>query len=329
MGRCAGRPRSRCSPRLRGDPGRIHWITGITNGITTRILTGIPTGIITGITNGLAGIHRITSGLRGIPQITGTPRGAPCGAAGRMITKSLSRDPALPLPPPRRPPGTPPAPASPSPSPTAPADPAPRPPPAAPKRRRVTAEAEGKYVISLPKGTTARSRHILRLHAARGLGRPSVFERLGAEAKAAAAAGAKVRGGDPRGSGGIMEDPGGSGPRGVFSRLGAAPEGPDAAADPGAGDPADPEALPYAGVLKKRRECSGAAATAMAAQDGACVQLGGRGLGVRPGQQLLPQRLPQAGPETRLRDPPGIGWDPPGSTGTDSGNGDPGILMGF
>ncbi|XP_058678792.1 uncharacterized protein C19orf47 homolog [Ammospiza caudacuta] len=183
------------------------------------------------------------------------PARAPCGAAGRMITKSLSRDPALPLPPrgaPRNPPGA-------GISVTVPngaGGSGAEAPPAVPKRRRVTAEAEGKYVISLPKGTTARSRHILRLHAARGLGRPSVFERLGAEAKAAAAAGAK--------------------PSGVFSRLGAAPEGPDPAADPGAGDPADPEALPYAGVLKKRRECSGTAATAaMAAQDGAVSSSGG------------------------------------------------------
>ncbi|XP_054509939.2 uncharacterized protein C19orf47 homolog [Agelaius phoeniceus] len=171
----------------------------------------------------------------------------PCGAAGRMITKSLSRDPGPPRAP-RNPPGT-------GISVTVPngaGGSGSEAPSALPKRRRVTAEAEGKYVIRLPKGTTARSRHILRLQAARGLGRPSVFERLGAEAKAAAAAGAK--------------------PSGVFSRLGAAPEGPDpAAADGGAGDPADPEALPYAGVLKKRRECSGTTA----AQDGAVSSSGG------------------------------------------------------
>ncbi|XP_032942868.1 uncharacterized protein C19orf47 homolog isoform X2 [Catharus ustulatus] len=112
------------------------------------------------------------------------------------------------------------------------------------KRRRVTAEMEGKYVISLPKGTTARSRKILQLQAARGLGRTSVFERLGAEAKAAAAAAGK--------------------PSGVFSRLGDALDG----ADPG--DAGDAEALPYAGVLKKRRECSGSGAAPCAeAQDGA------------------------------------------------------------
>ncbi|XP_041278011.1 uncharacterized protein C19orf47 homolog, partial [Onychostruthus taczanowskii] len=194
----------------------------------------------------------------------------PCGAAGRMITNSLSRDPAPRAP--RNPPGA-------GISVTVPngagkdglgdpsgircgagepggrsSDPEGREAAPPPKRRRVTAEAEGKYVISLPKGTTARSRRILRLPAAPGLGRPSVFERLGAEAKAAAAAGGK--------------------PSGVFSRLGAAPDGPDPA-DPAhpAGDPADPEALPYAGVLKKRRECSGTSASA--AQDGAVSSSGG------------------------------------------------------
>uniref|UniRef100_A0A8C3R747 Chromosome 19 open reading frame 47 n=1 Tax=Cyanoderma ruficeps TaxID=181631 RepID=A0A8C3R747_9PASS len=162
----------------------------------------------------------------------------PPGAAGRMITNSLSRDPAPRAP--RNPPGagisvT----VANGAGPAVPAVPA--------KRRRVTAEMEGKYVVSLPKGTTARSRKILQLQAARGLARTSVFERLGAEAKAAAAAAGK--------------------PSGVFSRLRDALDGPGA--DPGAdpGDPGeDPEALPYAGVLKKRRECSGSPGEA---QDGA------------------------------------------------------------
>ncbi|XP_059728563.1 uncharacterized protein C19orf47 homolog [Haemorhous mexicanus] len=175
----------------------------------------------------------------------------PCGAAGRMITNSLSRDPAPRAP--RNPPGA-------GISVTVPNGTAkaggsgPEAPALPPKRRRVTAEAEGAFLISLPKGAAARGRQVLRPPAAPGLGRPSVFERLGAEAKAAAAAGAK--------------------PSGVFSRLGAAPEGPEPAgapADP-AGDGADPEALPYAGVLKKRRECSG---TAAAAQDGAVSSSGG------------------------------------------------------
>ncbi|XP_053824501.1 uncharacterized protein C19orf47 homolog [Vidua chalybeata] len=162
----------------------------------------------------------------------------PCGAAGRMITNSLSRDPA-----PRNARNAPGAGIS-----VTVANGAAKAggsgaeaPAAAAKRRRVP-EAE-PVVISLAKGA---ARRILRPPAAPAPARPSVFERLGAEAKAAAAAGGK--------------------PSGVFSRLGAAPDGPEAAADP-AGDPADPEALPYAGVLKKRRECSGTAAAA--AQDGA------------------------------------------------------------
>lgn len=52
-------------------------------------------------------------------------------------------------------------------------------------------------------------------------------------------------------------------PSGVFSRL----DGPaDPADDPGDDPGEDPEALPYAGVLKKRRECSGSPSEA---QDGA------------------------------------------------------------
>ncbi|RMC22955.1 hypothetical protein DUI87_00032 [Hirundo rustica rustica] len=46
-------------------------------------------------------------------------------------------------------------------------------------------------------------------------------------------------------------------PSGVFSRLGDALDG---------AEPGEPEALPYAGVLKKRRECSG---SSQEAQDGA------------------------------------------------------------
>ncbi|XP_061575396.1 uncharacterized protein C19orf47 homolog isoform X1 [Cololabis saira] len=52
------------------------------------------------------------------------------------------------------------------------------------KRRRVTAEMEGKYIINMPKGTTPRTRRILAQQAKKGLKRTSVFERLGAEAKA-------------------------------------------------------------------------------------------------------------------------------------------------
>ncbi|KAM6326938.1 uncharacterized protein C19orf47 homolog isoform 2-T3 [Alca torda] len=97
------------------------------------------------------------------------------------------------------------------------------------KRRRVTAEMEGKYIIHMPKGTTPRTKKILEQQAAKGLQRTSVFDRLGAEAKADATAGGKSRG--------------------VFSRLGDAlgPEGDEA---PGSDDD-DSSVLQYAGVLKK------------------------------------------------------------------------------
>jgi len=38
------------------------------------------------------------------------------------------------------------------------------------KRRRVTAEMEGKYIISMPKGTTPRTKKILEQQAAKGTG---------------------------------------------------------------------------------------------------------------------------------------------------------------
>ncbi|XP_019944190.1 uncharacterized protein C19orf47 homolog isoform X2 [Paralichthys olivaceus] len=52
------------------------------------------------------------------------------------------------------------------------------------KRRRVTAEMEGKYIINMPKGTTPRTRRILAQQGKKGLKRTSVFARLGAESKA-------------------------------------------------------------------------------------------------------------------------------------------------
>uniref|UniRef100_W5NBJ6 Chromosome 19 open reading frame 47 n=1 Tax=Lepisosteus oculatus TaxID=7918 RepID=W5NBJ6_LEPOC len=63
------------------------------------------------------------------------------------------------------------------------------------KRRRVTAEMEGKYIINMPKGTTPRTRKILEEQAEREkrLLRTSVFERLGAESKADTTTGSKVR----------------------------------------------------------------------------------------------------------------------------------------
>ncbi|KAM6973475.1 uncharacterized protein C19orf47 homolog [Aplochiton taeniatus] len=55
--------------------------------------------------------------------------------------------------------------------------------PSTTKIRRVTAEMEGKYIINMPKGSTARTRRILAQQAKKGGKRTSVFERLGAESK--------------------------------------------------------------------------------------------------------------------------------------------------
>ncbi|XP_030331000.1 uncharacterized protein C19orf47 homolog isoform X1 [Strigops habroptila] len=98
------------------------------------------------------------------------------------------------------------------------------------KRRRVTAEMEGKYIITMPKGTTPRTRKILeQQQAAKGPPRTSVFDRLGAEAKGDAAAGGK--------------------PTGVFSRLGDSLR--DKSMESDDDDDDDGSVLPYAGVLKK------------------------------------------------------------------------------
>ncbi|XP_065511215.1 uncharacterized protein C19orf47 homolog [Caloenas nicobarica] len=96
------------------------------------------------------------------------------------------------------------------------------------KRRRVTAEMEGKYIINMPKGTTPRTKKILEQQAAKGLQRTSVFERLGAEAKADTTTGAK--------------------PTGVFSRLG---DTLGADGDKATESDDDCSVLQYAGVLKK------------------------------------------------------------------------------
>ncbi|XP_074793848.1 uncharacterized protein C19orf47 homolog isoform X3 [Natator depressus] len=80
------------------------------------------------------------------------------------------------------------------------------------KRRRVTAEMEGKYIINMPKGVP----------------RTSVFDRLGAEMKADTTTGNK--------------------PTGVFSRLGDALE---AEEDKATESDDDCSVLQYAGVLKK------------------------------------------------------------------------------
>ncbi|XP_065755270.1 uncharacterized protein C19orf47 homolog isoform X2 [Phocoena phocoena] len=99
------------------------------------------------------------------------------------------------------------------------------------KRRRVTAEMEGKYIITMPKGTTPRTRKILeQQQAAKGLHRTSVFDRLGAETKADTAMGNK--------------------PTGVFSRLGATPETDEDLAWDSDNDSSS-SVLQYAGVLKK------------------------------------------------------------------------------
>uniref|UniRef100_A0A8B9Z942 DUF5577 domain-containing protein n=1 Tax=Buteo japonicus TaxID=224669 RepID=A0A8B9Z942_9AVES len=96
------------------------------------------------------------------------------------------------------------------------------------KRRRVTAEMEGKYIINMPKGTTPRTKKILEQQAAKGPQRTSVFDRLGAEAKADATTGGK--------------------PTGVFSRLGDT-LGTDG--DKATESDDDCSVLQYAGVLKK------------------------------------------------------------------------------
>ncbi|XP_071377371.1 uncharacterized protein C19orf47 homolog [Centroberyx affinis] len=108
------------------------------------------------------------------------------------------------------------------------------------KRRRVTAEMEGKYIINMPKGTTARTRRILAQQAKKGVKRTSVFERLGAESKADTTTSNNK-------------------PTGVFSRLGRADEEEDTGKtvavdmDLGEEDDSDGEGsvLQYAGVLKR------------------------------------------------------------------------------
>ncbi|XP_061683666.1 uncharacterized protein C19orf47 homolog isoform X2 [Syngnathoides biaculeatus] len=107
------------------------------------------------------------------------------------------------------------------------------------KHRRVTAEMEGKYIINMPKGTTARTRRILAQQGKKGLKRTSVFARLGAESKA-----------DPT----VNTNK----PTGVFSRLDRADEvGAELRsgkmATTGQEEDSDGEGsvLQYAGVLKK------------------------------------------------------------------------------
>ncbi|XP_021437624.1 uncharacterized protein C19orf47 homolog isoform X2 [Oncorhynchus mykiss] len=114
------------------------------------------------------------------------------------------------------------------------------------KRRRVTAEMEGKYIINMPKGTTARTARILAQQAKKGSKRMSVFERLGAESKADTTTGSSKA-------------------TGVFSRLGRADGAEEEQATAGRvdvdgaeeeeeeDDNSDGEGsvLQYAGVLKR------------------------------------------------------------------------------
>ncbi|XP_031152506.1 uncharacterized protein C19orf47 homolog isoform X1 [Sander lucioperca] len=110
------------------------------------------------------------------------------------------------------------------------------------KRRRVTAEMEGKYIINMPKGSTSRTRRILAQQAKKGLNRTSVFARLGAESKADTTTSNNK-------------------PTGVFSRLGRGDEeqdGPRPGKTAGNMDVDDEEdsdgegsVLQYAGVLKR------------------------------------------------------------------------------
>ncbi|KAM6395734.1 LOW QUALITY PROTEIN: uncharacterized protein C19orf47 homolog [Rhynochetos jubatus] len=163
------------------------------------------------------------------PGVRSEPRRPASTAASRMIANSLSRDspPAGPLR--QRPRASEISVTVPNKQVTAGRDRRREEMPAHPvKRRRVTAEMEGKYIIKHAKGTTPRSRKILEQQAAKGAQRTSVFDRLGAEGRADGTAGGK--------------------PTGVFSRLGDA-LGTDGDSS-GADDDADGSVLQYAGVLK-------------------------------------------------------------------------------
>ncbi|XP_031716445.1 uncharacterized protein C19orf47 homolog isoform X1 [Anarrhichthys ocellatus] len=110
------------------------------------------------------------------------------------------------------------------------------------KRRRVTAEMEGKYIVNMPKGSTPRTRRILAQQAKKGMNRTSVFARLGAESKADTTTSNNK-------------------PTGVFSRLGRGDEEEDkpqpgkmsSTIDVDDVDDSDGEGsvLQYAGVLKR------------------------------------------------------------------------------
>ncbi|XP_008307893.1 uncharacterized protein C19orf47 homolog isoform X1 [Cynoglossus semilaevis] len=103
------------------------------------------------------------------------------------------------------------------------------------KRRRVTAEMEGKYIINMPKGTTPRTQRILAQQAKKGLERTSVFARLGSESLADTTSNNK--------------------PTGVFSRLDqgvlAGSKAVKVKVDEQEDSDGEGSVLQYAGVLKR------------------------------------------------------------------------------
>ncbi|XP_049984981.1 uncharacterized protein C19orf47 homolog isoform X2 [Alexandromys fortis] len=156
------------------------------------------------------------------------------------------------------------------------------------KRRRVTAEMEGKYIIHMPKGTTPRTRKILeQQQAAKGLHRTSVFDRLGAETKADTTTGTK--------------------PTGVFSRLGATPEMDEDLAWDSDNDSSS-SVLQYAGVLKKLGRGPKASpqpaltvkAKATSSATTTAPRLRRLALPSRPGPEKKPESLPKVSVLQRL-----------------------------
>ncbi|KAA0714863.1 hypothetical protein E1301_Tti016053 [Triplophysa tibetana] len=115
------------------------------------------------------------------------------------------------------------------------------------KHRRVTREMEGKYIINMPKGTTARTRRILAQQdrKAKVLKRTSVFDRLGAESRADTTTTTKV-------------------PTGVFSRLAEAEEDEEVVGKTvgvtkvveDEDSDGDGSVLQYAGILKRHPTAS-------------------------------------------------------------------------
>ncbi|KAK7801168.1 hypothetical protein U0070_007082 [Myodes glareolus] len=157
------------------------------------------------------------------------------------------------------------------------------------KRRRVTAEMEGKYIIHMPKGTTPRTRKILeQQQAVKGLHRTSVFDRLGAETKADTTTGTK--------------------PTGVFSRLGATPEMDEDLTWDSDNDSSS-SVLQYAGVLKKLGRGPSKAspqpaltvkAKATSSATTTAPRLRRLALPSRPGPEKKPESLPKVSVLQRL-----------------------------